>query len=102
MTGNLGKRDAIAFVAVALICGMVSLLPPFKFAHGWSIDVLTARRWQLLGARHDGATLPVAVIAIDEETYESPPFKDSPTLTWTTEIGRVLTAVLDGGARVVG
>jgi class 3 adenylate cyclase len=42
------------------------------------------------------------VIAIDEETYETPPFKGSPTLIWTTEIGRVLTAVLDGGAKVAG
>ena len=31
-----------------------------------------------------------------------PPFKGSPTLIWTTEIGRVLTAVLDGGAKVAG
>ena len=42
------------------------------------------------------------MIAIDEETYETPPFKGSPTPTWTTEIGRVLTAVLDGGAKVAG
>ena len=42
------------------------------------------------------AVIAVAVVAIDEETYDTPPFKDSPTVTWTTEIGRVLTAVLDG------
>ena len=42
------------------------------------------------------------MIAIDEETYDTPPFKGSPTPTWTTEVGRVLTAVLDGGAKVAG
>lgn len=42
------------------------------------------------------------MIAIDEETYETPPFKGSPTLTWATEIGRVLDAVIEGGAKVVG
>ena len=39
------------------------------------------------------------VVAIDEETYETPPFKGSPTITWTGEIGRVLSAMLEGGAQ---
>ena len=87
---------------IALACGFLSVLPPISLAHGWSIDVLTALRWKLLGPHRDAASVPVAVIAIDEETYETPPFKGSPTLIWTTEIGRVLTAVLDGGAKVAG
>ena len=85
-----------------MACGLVSVLPPFSLIHGWSIDALTALRWEVFGTRRDPASTPVAVIAIDEETYETPPFKGSPTLTWTTEIGRVLNAVIDGGAKVVG
>ena len=96
------RRDAVAIMLAALLCGLVTALPPFNLIHGWSIDVLTALRWQAFGARHDPASTPVAVIAIDEETRETPPFKGSPMPTWTTEIGRVLTAVIDGGARVVG
>ena len=100
--GRVIRRDAIAIIVIALACGLASAVPPFSLVHGWSIDLLTALRWQIFGPRHDPATQPVAVIAIDEETYDTPPFKDSPTVTWTTEIGRVLTAVLDGGARVAG
>jgi adenylate cyclase len=96
------RRDAVAVVVAALACGLVTAFPPFSFVHGWSIDALTALRWEVFGARFDPAATPVAVIAIDEETYQTPPFKGSPTLTWTTEIGRVLNAVIDGGARVVG
>lgn len=96
------RRDAVAIPVIAVACGFLSVLPPFSVAHGWSIDALTALRWQLLGPHRDAASAPVAVIAIDEETYETPPFKGSPTPIWTTEIGRVLTAVLDGGARVAG
>jgi adenylate cyclase len=96
------RRDAVAIVLVALACGVAFVLPPFGFIHGWSIDALTALRWELFGSRHDAAATPVAVIAIDEETYETPPFKGSPTLTWTPEVGRVLEAVIDGGAKVVG
>jgi len=99
---NVIGRKAIAIVVIALASGLATTLPPFSLLHGWSIDVLTALRWQAFGPRHDGATSPVAVIAIDEETYETPPFKGSPTPTWTTEVGRVLTAVLDGGAKVAG
>src|SRR5512142_3433374 len=99
---GLTKRDAVAVLLIAVTCGVVSTLPPFNLIHGWSMDSLTALRWEAFGARRDPASAPVAVIAIDEETYETPPFKGSPTLTWTTELGRVLTAVLDGGAKLVG
>jgi adenylate cyclase len=100
--GNVTKRDAVAIAAVVLVCGFASALPPLNLIHGWSIDALTALRWEAFGARRDPATTPVAVIAIDEETYATPPFKGSPTLTWTTEVGRVLNAVIGGGAKVVG
>ena len=42
------------------------------------------------------------MVAIDEETFRTPPFEGSPSVTWTPEIGRVLTAIIDGGAKVVG
>ena len=96
------RRDVIAIILVALTCGVIFVLPPFSVMHRWSIDALTVLRWQAFGARSDPASAPVAIIAIDEETHETPPFKGSPTLTWTTEIGRVLDAVIDGGAKVVG
>jgi adenylate cyclase len=96
------RRDAAAIILVALVCGLVPALPPFNLVHGWSIDALTALRWAAFGARRDPAATPVAVIAIDEETYQTLPFKGSPTSTWTTEVGRVMNAVIDGGARVVG
>jgi adenylate cyclase len=100
--GSATRRDVIAIVLVALATSLATALPPFNLIHGWSIDALTALRWEVFGNRRDPASTPVAVVAIDEETYETPPFKGSPTLTWTTEIGRVLNAVIDGGARVVG
>ena len=96
------RRDAVAILFASLACGLLSTLAPVSFFHGWSIDVLTALRWEVFGAARDPASKPVAVVAIDEETYQTPPFKGSPTLTWTTEVGRVLNAVIDGGAAVVG
>jgi adenylate cyclase len=99
---RLVRRDAVVILLIALACGLASALPPMRFVHGWSIDILTALRWEFFGRRHDAAAAPAVVIAIDEETHETPPFNHSPTSTWTPEIGRVLTAVLDGGAKVAG
>ena len=99
---SLTRRDAAAILLAALVCGLVSVFPPASHIHGWSIDVLTALRWEIFGARSASISHPVAVIAIDEETREIPPFNGSPMSTWTTEVGRVLGAVIDGGAKVVG
>jgi adenylate cyclase len=96
------RRDAVALVVIALLSGLLFTSPAIERMHGLSLDLLTALRWQVFGKRYDPKTAPAVVIAIDEETYRTPPFKDSPTLTWTPEIARVLTAVLAGGAKVVG
>ncbi len=56
----------------------------------------------MFGDAHETASSPTVVIALDEETYRTPPFKGTPTIAWTSEIGRVLAAVLNGSAKVVG
>ncbi|WP_257166635.1 adenylate/guanylate cyclase domain-containing protein [Bradyrhizobium sp. SRS-191] len=95
-------RDALAVIAIALACAGLFVSPAFERGRGLSLDALTWLRFEAFGNRHDAATSPAVVIAIDEESYQAPPFKGAPLLTWTGEIGRVLTAVLDGGAKVVG
>lgn len=99
---RITRGDALAVVIVAFASGVLFASPALDFARGLSLDILTALRWQVLGVRADPSSSPTVVVAIDEETYQTPPFKGSPTLTWTREIGKVLTAVLDGGANVVG
>jgi class 3 adenylate cyclase len=95
-------RDTSAVFAIALLAGLIFSSPLLAVAHGLSLDVLTALRWKLYGSQRSAAASPTVVVAIDEETYETLPFKGSPTITWTREIGRVLTSVLDGGAKVIG
>jgi adenylate cyclase len=95
-------RDLLVIGLIALACGALSASPLFDFAHGLSLDMLTALRWEMFGIRTDPAASSAVVVAIDEESYQTPPLKGSPTMTWTGEIGRVLTAILDGGAKAVG
>lgn len=99
---RIGRRDIVAAILIALLAGAVFTSPPLGILQGLSLDVLTALRGKLVGDSRDPAESPVVVLAIDQESYETPPFKDSPTITWTRELARVLNAVVDGGARVIG
>jgi adenylate cyclase/guanylate cyclase len=95
-------RDAIAATAIALACAGIAVSPALDRIHGLSLDILTSLRFEMFGNRYKPETSPTVVVAIDEESYRAAPFKGSPTLTWTGEIGRVLNAVVEGGAKVVG
>jgi serine phosphatase RsbU (regulator of sigma subunit) len=95
-------RAAAAGVLIALSAGLVAASPAFDWLRGFSVDFLTMLRWRAFGNAHASASSPAVVVAIDEETFKTPPFEGSPSATWTPEIGRVLTAIIDGGAKVVG
>jgi serine phosphatase RsbU (regulator of sigma subunit)/CHASE2 domain-containing sensor protein len=95
-------RAAAAGILIALSAGFIAASPPLDWLRGFSIDFLTALRWRVFGDVHAPASSPAVVVAIDEETFRTPPFEGTPSVIWTPEIGRVLTAVIDGGAKVVG
>ena len=96
---RMGKRESLVVLATGLIAALAAVSPAAEPLHGLSIDVLTALSSAPATATHESR---VAVIAIDEETYRTPPFDGTPYVTWTPEIARVLDAVADGGAKVVG
>src|SRR3569832_2729345 len=99
---RIGGRDIVAAVLIALVAGAIFASPPLQVLQGLSLDILTALRGRIVGDRRDPAHSPVVVVAIDGETYETPPFQGSPTQTWTREIGRVLGSITEGGAKVIG
>lgn len=99
---RIGRRDIVAAILIALLAGAVFTSPPLQTLQGLSLDILTALRGEIIGDRRDPMTSPVVVVAIDGETYDTPPFKGSPTQTWTREIGRVLGSITEGGAKVIG
>ena len=76
-------RDALAVIVIALACAALFASPAFERARGLSLDALTWLRFEAFGNRHDAATSPAVVVAIDEESYQAAPFKGAPLLTWT-------------------
>src|SRR3954465_13329767 len=100
--GGLRLRDAIAAPRFVLVVSTGLVLPQLDTLRGVSIDVLTWLRWTTIERPASPSESSAVVVAVDEETYRTPPFDGTPIVTWTPEIARVLTAVLDGGAKVVG
>src|SRR5215469_16458638 len=96
------RRAAAAALSIALAAGLIAASPVLDGLRGLSLDVLTALRWHAFGNPYPPASSPTVVVALDEETFATAPFEGTPTVTWTREIGRVLTAIIDGGAAVVG
>jgi len=100
--GGPRLRAALAAFLIALAASLVAASPALDPLRGLSIDILTALRWRIYGNSQPPETSAAVVVALDEETFRTPPFDGTPTVTWTREIGEVLTAIIDGGARVVG
>jgi serine phosphatase RsbU (regulator of sigma subunit) len=96
------RRAAAVGILITLCAALLAASPAFDGLRGWSIDVLTMLRWRAFGDVHAPESSPAVVVALDEETFRTPPFAGSPSVTWTPEIGRMLSAIIDGGAKVVG
>jgi len=95
-------RAAAAGALIALSAGLLAASPALDGLRGLSIDLLTMLRWRAFGDVHSPASSHAVVLALDEETFRTAPFEGSPSVTWTPEIGHVLTAIIEGGAKVVG
>src|SRR5262249_3885332 len=76
--------------------------PPLDRFRGLSIDVLIWLRWRFYERTHPAPESRAVVVALDEETYRTPPFAGTPAITWTRQIGEGLTPALHGGATVGG
>ena len=98
---RLRLRAAAAGALIALAAGLLAASPAFDGLRGLSIDLLTMLRWRAFGNAHPPAASPAVVVALDEETFRTPPFAGSPSVAWTPEIARVLNAIIEGGATVV-
>src|SRR5437762_3095426 len=98
----LRLKAAVAAFLIVLAAALVAASPALNGLSGLSIDVLTMFRWRAFGNTPEVPSSAAVVVAFDEETFRTPPFEGTPSVTWTRDIGRVLTAILDGGAKVVG
>jgi len=96
------KGGGITAGLAAVALGALAVASPaFDGLRGVSLDLAFALRHAAFGPRHAAADSHVAVIALDEETYRTPPFAGVPQAFWTRELTPVLAATLDAGAALV-
>ena len=95
-------RDVTIAALVAFLVTGVFAMPHLDRMRGLSIDILFMFRQIMFNAENGKHQPHTVVIAIDEETYRRPPFKDTPKTMWTPQIGKIINHVIDGGAKVIG
>src|SRR6266446_4733672 len=74
---------AAAALLIVVVCALVAASPTLDGLRGLSIDALTALRWRVFGNKP--APSAAVVVALDEETFRTPPFEGTPSVTWTRE-----------------
>jgi len=97
----VGPRYLTAPLAAVAATALILFAGPADWLRGPSLDGLLLLRATIFDPRPE-SEVPVAIVALDEETHVRPPFRGTPKALWTPEIARVLEAVLDAGAAVVG
>lgn len=106
MTGGrnerLRLRDWAVAAAVTLIVAAGAGLFFQPRLAGISIDLDFWLRHHLMPFARTTADPAVLVVAIDEETYLTEPFKGLPNAVWTHEIAGVLDALVAADVKVVG
>ena len=88
--------------AVALLVSGIFSTPALDRVENLSLDSLFWLRHIAWGPRHNPNDSNVVVIAIDEETYRTAPFRDVPKVMWTKQIGEVIDSVHTAGASIIG
>jgi len=95
-------RDFGTGLIAATVMFGLAWTPLFERIDTLSADILIKMRHMVYGQRYSPATSLAVVVALDEQTYRTPPFAGIPKVMWTPYIAPVLEAVLAGGAKVVG
>lgn len=95
------RRLSLA-LANGVVLGAIAAGPWADGLHRLGIDFLLPVRHALYGPLYPPAESPTVVVSIDEETYRTPPFSETPRVAWTPMLAKVVGAIDDAGARVIG
>lgn len=94
-------RDWAATIIASALAAWLFSLPIFDRLHGLGIDSLFWLREQAFASPSPAAS-PSVVIAVDEETYRQPPFKDTPHAMWTPFMAEVIDGLVEADASMIG
>ncbi len=96
------RRRITVAVVLGLIAGAVAILPPARAFDLRGVDVLLPLRHLAFGPLFTPAASDVVIVAVDEQTYRTPPFASTPKVAWTPYLGYVIDAVNTAGPKAIG
>ncbi len=95
-----GRLALAALLAAGL--GLAAASPLADGLNRQGLDLLLPLRHWLAGPLHGPDRSAAVVIAIDEQTYRTPPFANTPKAAWTPQLGTVIQGVLAAEPKVIG
>lgn len=94
-------RTVLTAAIVVMVCTAAMLAPGSRGGiAGLSTDTLFRLRQTVFGPRATAAQSPIALILIDENSYDT--FKDLPKDFWAPFFGAAISAVDNAGAKLIG
>ena len=87
---------------LAAAAGALSLTPPSSLLQRMGIDLLLPLRHAFYWPLFPPGASDVVVVAIDEQSYRTEPFRNTPKVAWTPHLARVLEAVNDAEPSAIG
>jgi adenylate cyclase len=92
----------LAAAVIGLIAGLLAILPQSRDFELRGIDFLLPLRQLAFGPLFPPSKSDVVVVAIDEQTYRTEPFANTPKVAWTPYYGFVIDAVDAAGPKAIG
>ncbi|MBS0359796.1 MAG: adenylate/guanylate cyclase domain-containing protein [Proteobacteria bacterium] len=96
------RRRLLAAAVIGLIAGLLAILPQSREFELRGIDFLLPLRHLVFGPLFPPSKSDVVVVAIDEQTYRTDPFSNTPKVAWTPYYGYVIDAVDAAGPKAIG
>jgi adenylate cyclase len=96
-------RNLALALLIAIATTTISSLPRIgEVGDGIGLDILVALRYAAFGGHYKSEDSQVVIVAVDEESYRREPLANRPIALWTPEIGRLVDALIDAKAAVIG
>jgi len=96
------RRRVIVAAVLGVLAGAAAALPQTRVWDLYGIDYLLPLRHLAFGPLFPPSKSDVVVVAIDEQTYKTDPFSNTPKVAWTPHLGGVLDAVNAAGPTAIG
>ena len=96
------RRRLTAAAVLGLVAGLLAILPAARDLDRQGVDVLLPLRDLAYGPLFPPSRSDVAIVAVDEQTYRTAPFANTPNVAWTPYLGYVIDAVDAAGPKAIG